>query len=1215
MKSSCTFQLFVCLITSLLFMGSFLHANEPIELIAVENLVEVSRRDAQSWTAVEAGALLSDGDRVRTGEYSRAALRYPSGNVIRLNEFSTIQLSGARNRDGSNETALELKKGALYFFSRRHENESDIKTPAVNAAIRGTEFEIRVNDDQSTELSMFEGRVDLSNASGELSLTQGEHALARMGKAPVRVPMIDASRYMQWYLYYPGVLDTRSLALDASYEPSLEAYKAGDLMTALKRLPPPAGQSSTDSQVYRAAVILASGQVDEAEQHLQAVVHVQADALLELIHTVKGLKKPTAELPEVHSASAWLVRSYTLQAQGDLEAARSAALQAIDLSPGFGYAWARLARLHFGFANISEMQDALAQAEQFNASNPEVYVLKGFSMAAEGRYLDAEEAFRRAVELAPNYSDAWLGLSLVRFSQGRAHEGLRDMIAAAALQPNRSMLRSYLAKAFAENHEAVIPLLQNNRDDYMEKALQELELAKTLDPGDPTSWLYSALIKRDALRYNEAVRDLQTSVSQNNNRSLFRSNALIDTDLAVKRSNLAGIYEEAGLSTQALAEAGRAVQADYTNFAAHDFLARVYRERFDVTRINQRNDTALNNEFFLRNVLSPVGAGFASQVVSNQEYSSLFNQAGYRGTVEASYDSRGRTVLNAFQSYQGRNFELALELQRQEWDEVFINDDFESRSALVHFKYEPSEKDRFYSLLILNDSEQGDLRAVSDPDAVNRAVRPYTWEGESVVFSPAASGNYTVNPSYGRDPEFHAEQSQAPLFFNTYAREWNDEHLSLFLYGWTDTNNTFQDPLYPVGSTNTSTSPDTQRIYEASFEIDQAFELHTMEAQHIWQGDQSQLIAGVRFQFGELEDDVMMRAAINETIPDALRPTLVSDAIDSDGSQRSVEEFERVAVYGQYSYDLSDTFSVVAGLKYDSIHYPDGIQSLPRATQSQRDSQISPQLGFLWDITPDWLLRGVYARSMSGFRIEDRVRLEPSNIGGLTTAYTAIAPSQITSGWPGGTMDVLSLSLNGKLSEATYLSFDLSYGQFAGERTLGRFNEDITLGTFPNDPGELNVGEMEQSIDYDEWSFTARVDHLLDERTSVGVSFSWQYAHIDEQIESDYGISNTSPYLDDSSASLYTGSLYARYQNPNGWFAGTDLQYWIQQSHSLSPEIEDTYAPNLNLSFGYRLQKQRGEITFSILNLTDEEYEMNPVNNFSQAPHERTFVIQTRFSF
>ena len=234
---------------------------------------------------------------------------------------------------------------------------------------------------------------------------------------------------------------------------------------------------------------------------------------------------------------------------------------------------------------------------------------------------------------------------------------------------------------------------------------------------------------------------------------------------------------------------------------------------------------------------------------------------------------------------------------------------------------------------------------------------------------------------------------------------------------------------------------------------------------------------------------------------------------------------------------------------------------------------------------------------------------------GLTTAYTSIAPSQIIPNLAGGTIDAISLALTGKLLERTYLSVDAGFGTFSGDRTLGQFSESLPPFAVPNTPGQLSVEEIDQSIDYEEFSFATRFDQLLNTTTSIGASFSWQYAEIDENLRNDLNITSTSPYLDDTNAHLYIGSVYARYQNPNGWFATTDLQYWYQENNSIEPEIDNESAPNLNLSIGYRLQKQKGEVRVSILNLTDEEYELNPLNNYRLPPQERTFVIETRFSF
>jgi len=80
-----------------------------------------------------------------------------------------------------------------------------------------------------------------------------------------------------------------------------------------------------------------------------------------------------------------------------------------------------------------------------------------------------------------------------------------------------------------------------------------------LDARDPTSWLYSALLKREQNRVNEAVKDLETSVQLNDNRAVYRSRFLLDEDRAVRSSSLANFYQTAGMAELSVREAARAV--------------------------------------------------------------------------------------------------------------------------------------------------------------------------------------------------------------------------------------------------------------------------------------------------------------------------------------------------------------------------------------------------------------------------------------------------------------------------------------------------------------------------------------------------------------------------------------------------------------------------------------------------------------------------------
>ena len=130
--------------------------------------------------------------------------------------------------------------------------------------------------------------------------------------------------------------------------------------------------------------------------------------------------------------------------------------------------------------------------------------------------------------------DAWLGRGLCLIRQGKDEDGRRDLQVAAALEPNRAFFHSYLGKAFSN-------------DGNEPKARLELERAKTLDPKDPTPWIYSAIENKQDSRINEAVRDLEKSMELNDNRRVYRSQFLLDQDRAVRSANLAAIYQADGM--------------------------------------------------------------------------------------------------------------------------------------------------------------------------------------------------------------------------------------------------------------------------------------------------------------------------------------------------------------------------------------------------------------------------------------------------------------------------------------------------------------------------------------------------------------------------------------------------------------------------------------------------------------------------------------------
>jgi len=53
----------------------------------------------------------------------------------------------------------------------------------------------------------------------------------------------------------------------------------------------------------------------------------------------------------------------------------------------------------------------------------------------------------------------------------------------------------------------------------------------------------------------------------------------------------------------------------------------------------------------------------------------------------------------------------------------------------------------------------------------------------------------------------------------------------------------------------------------------------------------------------------------------------------------------------------------------------------------------------------------------------------------------------------------------------------------------------------------------------------------------------------------------------------------------------------------------------LNVYAGYRLRRNFGDITIGFLNLTDQDYKLNPLNYYNELPRNRTLLVRLRLNF
>ena len=749
-------------------------------------------------------------------------------SVVRIGESGHIQVRPPQKK----KAAFGFLQGIFYFFHRDEPDELDLQTPTVSAVVRGTEFNLRVDENGRTVLSLIDGAVAMENAQGRVDLVSGDEGVADPGAAPVRGKMIEAVNIIQWCLYYPGVLHVDELGLAAAEQhllaESIAAYRAGDLGDAMDKYPAGRNPASDAEKTYMAALFLSVGQVEKSGGLLRSLSpqaqNTSAGAIAQALRKVVAAVKlqPFGGAPAGNLATEWLAQSYALQSRSDLEGAREAAYRAVQIAPNFGFGWERVAELEFSFGRIDHAMEALDKSLKLSPRNAQALALKGFLLSAKNKINDAIDYFNRAIAADAALGNAWLGRGLCRIRKGDTDGGRQDIEAAAALEPKRAALRSYLGKAYSQAWD-------NKRAD------RELTLAEQFDPRDPTPWLYSALIKQQENRINEAVRDLERSQELNNNRSVYRSRLLLDQDRAVRGANLATIYRDANMTDVSVREAMRAVNYDYASYSAHLFLAGSYDALRDPRAINLRYETPWLDEYLMANLLADVRAGTLSPTLTQQEYSKLFERDRFGLASSTEYLSRGDWLQNAVQYGIFGNTSYGAEVTFGSFNGNGHrpNNDLEFVTTTLRAKQQMTPRDSLYFQAISSESESGDLAQYYD----QRNAR--------------ATGR--------------VRESQEPMLLLGYNHEWAPGIQTLVLGGRLQDTlkvSDFQEPAIYLFR-NSSGEPvsfvsgplaDPRRPWPlGSFNYHSDFDLYTAELQQVFKVKSHTFVAGARYQNGTFE--------------------------------------------------------------------------------------------------------------------------------------------------------------------------------------------------------------------------------------------------------------------------------------------------------------------------------------------------------------------------
>lgn len=263
---------------------------------------------------------------------------------------------------------------------------------------------------------------------------------------------------------------------------------------------------AAQGRLTRAVVEQLGVSMSKAEQARIAAAFVRpADSLVAYAYYARGRRQHTLRTKEGYSLAAELL------------------FKAIAIDSNFALAHHELGLVFMAMDNRWRAAGEFRKAIQLDANLPEAYKNLGdlFFNSPRRLYAQAIEAYTKAVELYPEYADAYVGLGEVMSAQGKQEEAVAAYQKALSIEPDEPRIHFGLGKIY-----------------YNEKGL-----------------------------YHEAVTEYQKAIT-------------LDPRFLEAYLNLGEIYEEKGLYKEAADSYERALQVDPKQPSAHYGLAMAL-ERFD----------------------------------------------------------------------------------------------------------------------------------------------------------------------------------------------------------------------------------------------------------------------------------------------------------------------------------------------------------------------------------------------------------------------------------------------------------------------------------------------------------------------------------------------------------------------------------------------------------------------------------------------------------
>ena len=475
-------------------------------VIARKSGEQVMFIDLPDWRSIDIHQDLLAGDVLRTNASGHLAVLFADNTQIRMARNTTLVVKRVGAAD---DTLLGLEAGAVWARAERGGEGLTIETPAAAAAIRGTDWSLKVGANGDTTLAVFEGKIELSNAQGSVTVTQGEGAFAAIGKAPTKYTLVDLKEREQILLY--GELRGAFSELPATGGPAPAARRERQRILAI-----PEGQRSAADWLTLAEVALV---IDGREVARDALGHLRRplprtlEARATLVEAMIAgqernyreaavlFSKAQSGLPQDRRASAaygkwfaqaladpdrqtqppsasvyandpaaWLARATAANYVQGQAAAIEILREAERRFPNDARLPAARADLAYQLDRRDEVEEALERAKAIDPDEPSALLVEARYKATVFSDLDgALTTLQQAAEVAPGSDAVWNEIGIVQSDRNAFMEADAAYRKAIALNPENPVLHANYARFLMDN-------------DQLDAAKVEIDKAQALDP-------------------------------------------------------------------------------------------------------------------------------------------------------------------------------------------------------------------------------------------------------------------------------------------------------------------------------------------------------------------------------------------------------------------------------------------------------------------------------------------------------------------------------------------------------------------------------------------------------------------------------------------------------------------------------------------------------------------------------------------------------------